>query len=477
MVHPFRVLIADHDPTTAELIRGGFRNRDFHFAATNGGDEALDAALNEKFDAIICELRLPGLGGFALMGKLRNHQIRTPVLITAESYDSHTAIEVVKAGAFDFLAKPLDCDEIFRSLTEAVNCLRKMDDPVEIDPLNAGAGNGIDALVGNSRAMLSVYKKLGRLSPTPVGVLIRGETGTGKELVARALYQFGHRAHKPLITVDCTAIPENLLESELFGHEKGSFTGANRTRIGKFEQANNATLFLDEIGDLDLPLQAKLLRFLQEKRFQRVGGSDEIPVDVRIIAATHRPLEQMIADGQFREDLFYRLNIAMIELPPLRYRDGDIPLLASFFVNRASEELGLPPVSITADGIEALESAPWPGNVRQLQNVIRKCVLGARGFSIDRAVVKEMLDEKNPFQVISAERNSQDAVRNLCVQLLQKAEAGEEKNVYQSLIETVEPILFEEVLRITGNNLSRASRWLGLSRLTLREKLKAHGMR
>lgn len=206
---------------------------------------------------------------------------------------------------------------------------RKALDQVTIDPRNESEDDS-DTLVGNSRAMLDVYKALGLLSPTPVTVLIRGETGTGKELVARALFQHGHRAHKPFVTVNCAAIPENLLESELFGHEKGSFTGATATRIGKFEQANNATLFLDEIGDLSHSLQAKLLRVLQEKRFYRVGGSTEIAVDARIIAATHRPLQKMISEGTFREDLFYRLNVATIKLPPLRNRSGDVPLLVRF---------------------------------------------------------------------------------------------------------------------------------------------------
>jgi len=476
MTESFRILIADHDGATVEVIRNGFRHRDFHFVAVDKGEKALDAVQNQKFDAIICELHLPGIGGLALMNEMRKNQSRVPVLITASEYDSRTAIETVKAGAFDFLAKPLEQDEIIRSLSEAANSFRKMAAPVEIDPLNAHKG-GVDALVGNSRVMLGVYKKLGRLSATPVTVLVRGETGTGKELVARALYQHGHRAHKSFITINCAAIPENLLESELFGHEKGSFTGANSTRIGKFEQANNATLFLDEIGDLDLALQAKLLRFLQERRFQRVGGSEEIPVDVRIIAATHRPLEQMIADGKFREDLFYRLNVATIELPPLRYRDGDIPVLAHFFVNRVCVELGLPPVGITEGGIDALESPSWQGNVRQLQNVIRKCVLGARGFSIDRSIVKEMLEENRSIGDSSLEKNSSDNIRELCMRLLQKAETGEAGDVYQTLIETIEPILLEETLRLTGNNLSKASRWLGISRLTLREKLKSHKLR
>ncbi|HRQ89430.1 MAG TPA: sigma-54 dependent transcriptional regulator, partial [Bacteroidia bacterium] len=333
------------------------------------------------------------------------------------------------------------------------------------DPRNELAEEA-DTLVGNSRAMLDVYKALGRLSPTPVTVLIRGETGTGKELVARALYQYGHRAHRPFVTVNCAAIPENLLESELFGHERGAFTGAVSTRIGKFEQAHNATLFLDEIGDLDHSLQAKLLRVLQEKRFQRVGGSEEIAVDARIIAATHRPLEKMIAEGQFREDLFYRLNVATLKLPPLRDRTGDIPLLVHFFLKRLSRELDVPPVTMDRSALACLESARLPGNVRQLQNLVRKALLRSRGYPIDRPLVEELLGDAD------TEGSAPGDLESWISGLVAEADG----DAHRRAIEAVERIVVAEALSRSEGNISKAAEWLGLSRLTVREKIKKYGL-
>ncbi|NNE90136.1 MAG: sigma-54-dependent Fis family transcriptional regulator, partial [Verrucomicrobiales bacterium] len=299
------------------------------------------------------------------------------------------------------------------------------------------------------------------------------------ELIARALFQHGHRAHKPFVAVNCAAIPENLLESELFGHEKGAFTGATSTRIGKFEQAHNATLFLDEIGDLDLSLQAKLLRVLQERQIERVGGRDLIPVDVRIIAATHRNIEQMVLDGEFREDLLYRLNVATIELPPLRSRKEDIPLLAEFFLQRYGRELRLERPAITRAGLRYLEEQPWPGNVRQLQNVIRKALLDCRGFAIDRPDLQRSLHESSGGFVQAKERSDafSDSIRELATESLRRARTGEIESAHAAVIEDVERHLFSEALAKSGGNLSEAARWLGLSRLTLREKLKKLGLR
>jgi transcriptional regulator with GAF, ATPase, and Fis domain len=321
--------------------------------------------------------------------------------------------------------------------------------------------------------MLDVYKTLGRVSATPVTVLIRGETGTGKELVARAIYQHGHRAHKPFITINCAAIPENLLESELFGHEKGSFTGAVATRVGRFEQANGATLFLDEIGDLNHSLQAKLLRVLQEKRFQRVGGSEEIQVDVRIIAATHRSLEKMIAEGHFREDLFYRLNVAALKLPPLRDRIGDIQLLTGFFLKRFSEELAVPPTAMTRGAVSRLESSRLPGNVRQLQNIVRKALLRSRGYAIDRETIDDLLSETEPTDQDPKEAGS---VEQYCRQLVSDAADNLLKNVHQIAVEKIEAHLIEAALDRSEGNISKASKWLGLSRLTLREKARRYAI-
>ena len=466
------VLVVDSDPDTARVTTEAFRDSDTRFVSVPDTESGKSEMMHRSFDVILCNLSGGAFKGFEFLKDVHRSHPRIPIIGVAATSDTRSAIEAVKAGAFDFLSKPLAQAEVRRALREAIDCSRKGSEPVTIDPKNEFEEE-TDTLVGNSRAMLDVYKALGRLSPTPVTVLIRGETGTGKELVARALFQHGHRAHRPFITVNCAAIPDNLLESELFGHEKGSFTGAIATRIGKFEQANNATLFLDEIGDLNHALQAKLLRVLQEKRFQRVGGSSEITVDTRIIAATHRPIERMIAEGEFREDLFYRLNVATIKLPPLRDRTGDIPLLVTFFLKRFSRELGLPLVTMSRGALACLESSRLPGNVRQLQNLVRKALLMSRGYAIDRPVVEELLAETEPGESAKSELT---ALRDWCLKLIATAAESTDGEAHRLAIETVETLLLEEALKKSEGNVTRAAEWLGLSRLTVREKAKKYGI-
>lgn len=469
-----RILLVDPDPVVLDVISKALSDRDLRVSAVPDRQTAEEELEHRDYVAMICDLDSRDSDGFGLLASLRKEKPRTAVIATSASPDSSLAIEAVKAGAFDFLAKPFGPGEVAKAIDDAVAMARKSSEPVAIDPKGPTA-SGSDSLVGGSRAMLDVYKALGRLSPTPVTVLIRGETGTGKELVARALFQHGHRAHKPFVTVNCAAIPENLLESELFGHERGAFTGAVSTRIGKFEQANGATLFLDEIGDLDLSLQAKLLRVLQEKRFQRVGGNEEISVDVRVIAATHRSLEKMIVEGDFREDLFYRLNVATIKLPPLRDRTGDIPLLTRFFLERFGEELSIPPVSMTRDAIARLESSRLPGNVRQLQNIVRKALLRSRGYAIDREMIEELLEETEPPEA-GMTADGHGSLEEYCRKLVAAASQGEIESAHRTAVEDIERILLREALARSHGNISQASKWLGLSRLTVREKGKRFGL-
>ena len=471
-----RILIVDSDVDHIGDLGRFFANENYYLVSAKSGDEALDLAQQQSFDAVICEYRLEGLGGLALTAELQRMNSRIPVIVIAKNPGSNTAIEAIKAGAYDFLAKPVEPNEIQKVLSEAIAASRRMTNTVEIGASGADSTSDRDALIGKSRAMLEVYKSLGRLSATPVTVLVRGETGTGKELIARALYQHGHRAHKAFVTVNCAAIPENLLESELFGHEKGAFTGAVATRVGKFEQAHNATLFLDEIGDLDLSLQAKLLRVLQERQIERVGARDEIPVDVRIIAATHRNLEKMIADGEFREDLFYRLNVASIDLPPLRERMGDIPVLADYFLQRVGQELQLSRPAMTTRAIRYLDEQPWPGNVRQLQNVIRKALLNSRGFAIDRSDFQHVLSEGSSVNS-GPSSGASESIRDLACEILNRVKIGEIEGAYGEMQTEMERVLFTEALREAGGNLSEVSRLLGVSRLTIREKLRKLGLR
>jgi DNA-binding NtrC family response regulator len=339
-----------------------------------------------------------------------------------------------------------------------------MSEPVQIGKL----GQARDAIVGNSRAMQSIYKEIGRIAATPVSVLIRGETGTGKELIARAIYQHSDRVHAPFVAINCAAIPETLMESELFGHERGAFTGAELRRIGRFEQANHGTIFLDEIGDMTPGTQAKLIRVLQEKNLQRLAGAETIPVDVRVIAATHRDLESAIKQNQFREDLFYRISVVVLNLPPLHERKEDIPDLIGFFLQKYAAEFGLISPAIHPDAVAFLQAQPWPGNVRELENVTRKMLLLAQSYTISIEHVHTALAKINPSA--SAAEKSLQAYAD---ELLAAAQRGELTGVHARLHEIAERTLISRAIELAHGNQAKAARWLGISRLTLREKLFA----
>jgi DNA-binding NtrC family response regulator len=319
--------------------------------------------------------------------------------------------------------------------------------------------------------MQDVCKEIGRVAAKPVTVLIRGETGTGKELIARAIYQHSPRARAPFIAINCAAIPENLLESELFGHERGAFTGADQRRIGRFEQANKGTLFLDEIGDLPPNTQVKLLRVLQQQIFQRVGGSEAISVDVRVIAATHRNLEAMIREGKFREDLFHRLNVVCLQLPPLRERREDIPVLVQHFLRKYASDFGIESPAISSDAVAVLQADPWPGNVRELENMTRRLLLAARGLSINAAAVRQTLAARNAEAAPTGH-----SFTAFASDLLARAQKDELQDAHARMVAEAEREILTQAIMLAEGNQAKAARWLGLSRLTLREKLKQLGL-
>ena len=462
------VLIIDASGVEAEKTAAALRSHGYEVVLVEDGAKGLERAIAEDFDAVVTEYRLSGLGGLQLIAGLHLKKPRLPILLVTGSRDGDVAIRAVKSGAYDFLPKPIDVEELCSVLEEAIGAARQMSKPVEIGRVYEEQ----DTLIGKSRAMARVYRELAKIAATPVTVLIRGETGTGKELIARAIYQHGHRAHKPFIAVNCAAIPEHLLESELFGHEKGAFTGAVSTRIGRFEQAHNATLFLDEIGDMDTSLQAKLLRVLQERRIQRVGGREDIPVDVRFIAATHRNLEDMIRKGEFREDLYYRLNVATIQLPPMRERPEDVPLLVDYFLVRYAEDFALGKASISPQAVRFMEQQPWPGNVRQLQNILRKALLKRRGYTITEEDVRDLLAES----AATRSHDDEQTFAQLTKSVLQRAIDGEIPGAYAEMQRMMERELLGAAIEMSDGNKAKAARWLGLSRLTLREKLQQHGL-
>jgi nitrogen regulation protein NR(I) len=443
------------------------RANGYEVAVQARGDDGLAQALAESYDVVITDLKLPGTDGLDLVRKLHQAKPKLPIILITAHGTTETAIEATKWGAFDYVPKPFEVEELLDLTSRALESSRLMSEPVEM----GDTASARTAIVGKSRVMQAIYKEIGRIAATPVTVLIRGDTGTGKELIARAIYQHSDRAAAPFIAINCAAIPETLLESELFGHERGSFTGADARRIGRFEQANGGTIFLDEIGDMNANLQAKLLRVLQEKTIQRVGGKETVPVDVRIIAATHRDLEAAIHERLFREDLFYRLNGMTITLPPLSQRTEDIPDMIRYFLRRYGPEVGVASPSITPEAIAFLQSQPWPGNVRELENVVRKALLFARDYTIGVDHLKEIVTKAR--QTVETSQQTHAAY---VTELMDQVERGELQNAFEKMLSDLEPELYSQAIRRAHGNLTKAAQWLGVTRLKMREKLKEFGL-
>jgi DNA-binding NtrC family response regulator len=462
-----RVLLIDDDPGIADTLQRVLVGEGYDVIVRRRGDEGLAAATSEPVNVVITDLRLPGLNGIELTQRLRLARPRLPVILVTAFGTTETAIEATKFGAYDYLLKPFSMPQLIELVRKAADSNRLMSEPVDLGV----PGVARDALVGHSEVMQAIYKEIGRVASKPVSVLIRGETGTGKELIARALYQHSERAQAPFIAVNCAAIPEPLLESELFGHERGAFTGAETRRIGRFEQANHGTLFLDEIGDMTRGTQVKLVRVLQEQCLQRVGGKESIPIDVRVIAATHRDLESAIVQQQFREDLFYRLSVVVITLPPLRSRREDIPDLIRYFLQKHGPALGHPRPSISAAAVELLRQQPWPGNVRHLENVVRKSLLLTQGYPIAEEHVRAALSQAGTGQFSPA-----SPFGDYVDELLAAVRRGEAIDVHARVIETVERELFARAIQLAEGNQAKAARWLGVSRITMKAKLVQYGL-
>ncbi len=473
------VLLIEDEPDVAEVVRTFLREAEFEVIWESTAEGGLRNACSRRYDVILTDLRLGGASGFDVVCRLREEGSGVPVIVMTGQGTTDTAIEAMKFGAYDYILKPLDPNELLRLLRGAVEAGRRRASVVpppagEVRPDAVG-------LVGGSRVMQTLYKEIGQLAPRAVPVLIRGETGTGKELVARALWRHGPREKRPFVAVNCAALPEGLLESELFGHERGAFTGADGRRIGRFEQAHGGTMFLDEIGDLSPSVQVKLLRVLQEQRFQRVGGMETIAVDVRIIAATHRDLEQLRAEGRFREDLYFRLAVAVLRLPPLRERLDDLELLVAHFARQHGPDLGNPTPMFLPEALARLHAHAWPGNVRELENAVRKAILQARGYPVTAESVEAVLLPA----ARSVVRGGADPVagpgeptlRERAAQLLRQASAGEVADARWVMLNEAEKELLGQTMERAKGNLSLAARWLGMSRLTLRAKLRQFGFR
>ena len=461
-----RILLVDDDPGIVDTLTRVLTDEGYVVTVEQRADAALARAKNDEFNVVVTDLKLPGLSGLELVRQLHADRPRLPIILITAFGTTQTAIEATKFGAYDYLLKPFEIPHLLELITRAVDSNRLMSEPVTLGEPGAAR----DAIIGRSPAMQEIYKEIGRIADKPVSVLIRGETGTGKELIARAIYQHSDRALAPFIAINCAAIPETLLESELFGHERGAFTGANTQRIGRFEQAHHGTIFLDEIGDMTLGTQVKLLRVLQEKSLQRLGGRETIHVDVRVLAATHRDLETAIRQKLFREDLYYRLNVVGINLPALRQRREDIPELARYFLGKYGAELGNATPSIHPAAMEFLQSLTWPGNVRELENALRKALLLAQGYTINLDHVRAAV---NP--AAGAADATAQSLGELIEAQLAAAHRGETTDVHAQILELAERELFRRAINLAAGNQAKAARWLGVSRITMKAKLVQFG--
>ncbi len=474
-----QILIIEDDPALGGGIENLLTREGYHVTRTTEAADGLELARGGAYDAVLTDLELKStsIDGLEITRQLHDKLPRLPVVMMTGFGTEQVAIQAMKHGAFDFILKDAENTflvDLLEMIERAVKTRQQMNQPVWLpDDPDRTRDTAVDAirLIGRSRVMQETWKQIGQLAGKDIAVLIEGPTGTGKELVARALYQHSRRAKSPFVAVNCAAIPETLLESELFGHERGAFTGAHRQRIGRFEQADGGTIFLDEIGDLSPATQPKLLRVLEQKTIRRLGGDHEIEVDVRVLAATHRQLESAVREGTFREDLYHRLYQAAIHLPPLRERGADVAELAKHFLAKHGAPLGVdrPPIHETALGF--LADQPWPGNVRELENVIRRAIVKAAGqpISIDH-LRAALVPPSEP--AMDSDPQFTAYIRTL----LQRAADGEVEDIQQRILTAVERELYAQAIAFTNGNQSEAAKLLGVSRPTMREKLVQYNL-
>jgi two-component system nitrogen regulation response regulator GlnG len=465
-----RILIADDDQSMRFVLGKTFAPPEYESDSVGDADEALQKLRESHYDVLLMDIRMPGMSGLEALSQAKLIQSDLAVIIITAYGTMMTAIEAMKWGAYDYVTKPFDVDELELIVQKALKAQTLMRENLELRA-NLRRKYDFNNLIGSSEKMQEVYKAIGRVADKDVTVLVQGESGTGKEMVARAIHYNSGRASRAFVAVNCVAIPENLLESELFGHVKGAFTGATTNRRGKFEQATGGTLFLDEITDIALELQGKLLRVLQEREIEPVGGEKTINVDARVIAATNRDIQTELRAGRFREDLYYRLNVVPIILPPLRDRSEDIPELTTYFVHRFGEEMNVEPRAIDPAAFERLQSYDWPGNVRELENLIKRIMI----MRSDQTITPEHIMPALPNGIHQDKKLSQTCWDELIEQELSMP--GDKTELYGILLEKLEKPLIEKVLKRCGGNQLRAAEMLGINRNTLHKKMKSLGLK
>jgi nitrogen regulation protein NR(I) len=459
-----KILVVDDEADIRRAFRRNLESDELRIVEGTDAHDAIRQVAVEQPDVVVMDIRMAGTSGLDALKKLRELNPKLPVIIMTAYGTTATAIEAMKHGAYDYILKPLDVPRLKTLIAAALKAARDMRQVVSYQPL-LQEEESAEGIVGKSEAMQQVFKLIGQVSHSDATVLITGESGTGKELVARAIYHHSPRAGQPFMAINCAAIPENLLESELFGHEKGAFTGAADRRIGKFEQCDKGTIFLDEIGDMPLATQTKILRVLQNGEFQRVGGNQTLHADVRVIAATNREPERLVASKKFREDLYYRLNVVRILLPPLSDRAEDIPVLVDYFLRKAGQRKAIAPAALAL-----LQKHRWPGNVRELENVIERTAVMARGHTIMPEDLPEEVREPAPVSVAAEDVNAalDAAVRAVF--------AVARRDAKLKLLPAMERELIIRALAETGGNQVQAAKLLGITRATLRKRITKFGI-
>jgi two-component system nitrogen regulation response regulator GlnG len=466
-----KLLVIDDEPNIAYTVSEALSSKDLTVISAGTAHEGIEMARTQHPDAVLLDVRLPDMSGLDAFLKIHQRDPRIPIIIMTAFSRTETAIEAMGRGAFEYLVKPVDLAVLRHAVKRAIDVSRLSVTPAVFDDNGDDETKDADRIVGNSLAMQEVYKSIGRVASQDVTVLITGESGTGKELAARAIYHYSQRRDQPFLAVNCAALTESLLESELFGHEKGAFTGADQRRIGKFEQVNGGTIFLDEIGDMSPSTQAKALRLLQQQSFERVGGNTTIQTNVRIIAATNRDLEAMVAEGQFRQDLFYRLSGFTIHLPPVRERKEDIPVLTNYFIQTITSDLDRKIRGVTEEARQILQQHDWPGNVRELHSALRYAIVQAGGEIITPDSLPNSC--RTPGGSSVDEAASPDGRFPDVKEIVAKLLAAGSNDIYRAVLHEIERLIVDQVLEDCRGNQMLAAERLGISRMTLRSKIRS----
>jgi DNA-binding NtrC family response regulator len=474
-----KILIIDDDEGLVHFLSRYFKRKGYEVTCCLKGADALEEIRKTDFDLILLDYKMPGMNGLDALSHIRAIEVKTPVIVMSAYGTTDLAIETMKRGAYDYLTKPFDSQDLSRIVGEALMVNRQMKEIVHLPTCDHDGDAPRETktrIIGNSKGMQDVFKVIGQIAEKDIPVLITGESGTGKELAARAIYHHSLRKDRPFIALNCAAIPEHLFESELFGHERGAFTGADRTVIGKIERCDKGTLFLDEINELHPSVQGKLLRALQEGEIERVGGTQTLKVDVRIIAASNTNLEQEIEAGRFRRDLFWRLKVIALELPPLRRRKDDIPLLCDYFLARYSAEYKGRPSYLSEKALDKLMAHLWPGNVRELENCLRRAVLLTPGDIIPEGnlMIAESDTPHDTAQALLTREQLIDRLERKIDRLFPDICRLFEQDIHANIMDLVERQLIEKSLAVCEGNQVHASRLLGISRNTLRQRLRKH---